>query len=112
MKAHLKGIGEKKFLLYPALACFLGDLVISRYFYTKFADKKMFQTMVDIMVSRSGKPDVMIDQNSIEALYAMVVNSLVLMLALMILLHLFNYFFFAKKKNLHEVLKSKYAYFK
>lgn len=99
MKAHLEKIGEKKFILTAVVGCFLGDLWLAHYLYQKFSDRTMFNSILELLMQQPQNQGVLLDKNSVDGLYALIVNTLVLFLALMILLHLVNYLFFSKKKN-------------
>jgi len=99
MKEHLKEIGEKKFLLYAILFCFFGDLILARFLFVKFADRQTFNQMLQIALAGQGAEMSNIASADLDATYALIVNTLLFFLTLMILLHLINYFFFSKKKS-------------
>lgn len=98
MKEHLKNIGEKKFIYIAALFCLIGDFVIARYLYVKFADRATFNEMMQIVMASKDVQLSGIPQVDLDASFALIVNTLLFFLTLMILLHLINYFFLTKKK--------------
>lgn len=99
MKAHLKIIGEKKFMLFAVLGCILGDLWLAYYLYQKFADRTIFQKMLDVVMAQPQNQGLILDQQTTDGIYAIMLNTLLFFLAVMIFIHLINYFFFSKKKS-------------
>ena len=99
MKKLLEDLGEKKFRLWAIFACALGDGVIFYWLYQRFTAPGMFKQMYKMALTSlpPGSPEIPGDLE--KQLYILMINSLILMIALMVLLHWIIYAFYNKDKT-------------
>lgn len=103
LKIYYQRLGEQKFRWAAVLACFWGDISISKYFYDKFTDKEAFdhnyeqsKIILDKVYAQQG---IELPDDFKQQVFQLMLNSLLLSLSLFLLFHLFNYTFYIFKKR-------------
>ena len=82
-----------------ALFCFWGDLVICLFIYKRFSDKAYFEKMWVVIIDQYQQLGTPIPNDMKDPIYHMMLNSLVLMIILIVLVHSFTYFFYLRDKK-------------
>jgi len=105
MKAFYDKLGEKKFRLFAVISCFVGDLMLSKYLYDKYADRQSFDLhfpkamQMLKSLNQQQKMNLNFPPDFQENVYSLIVNTLLTCLAIYLLFHIFNYIFYIYKKR-------------
>ena len=95
MEIFYSKISKKKFKIFTFLFCFLGDLLISSYLYSKFNNFALYEKMLTEALKIKGLDTDLstLPPNFIHDQFQFIINSLIALLGFVILLHLIFYIF-------------------
>jgi hypothetical protein len=105
MKKALEEMGLKKFRQVSTFLFILADVWILSYIYKKFTSKETMDRLIEIAAKQQ-----QIDKVHMEQLYQLLTQSLILMLALVLVVHLITYILYIKNKKFTFAYLNLYAW--
>ena len=95
----LRKMKERNFLIFSAVTCFLGDLLIALYVRHIFLDFSLFKKLFEQAAGIQGLDITSIDPSFIEGQFYILKNSITMLIALLLAVHLVVYILYFFKKS-------------
>ena len=99
MQHFLEKMGEKKFLIFSAISCFLGDLLIALYIRYIFIDFEKFKILFQQVLEIQGLNAQQFDPQFIEGQFYLIKNSIIMLLLFMLIIQFVVYVLYYLKKQ-------------
>lgn len=99
MKLNYNEILEKHGQFLTIMICFLGDIFISLYTYSKAANYSFYEKIMLTVSQANGVDANLIDKNLLREAYELTINIVFTMLVIYVLIQLVMYIFYLKNKK-------------
>ena len=99
MDNFLSIVGERKFLLFSSISCFIGDFLIGAYVYYVSLNLEQFNKLFQKVLTFKGISSKQIDSEFIQGQFYIIKNSILLLIALVLFVHLIVYLLYFLKRR-------------
>ncbi|MDC1175282.1 hypothetical protein OAT67_07790 [Bacteriovoracaceae bacterium] len=110
MKKFLDELDKKQFLSLSIILGAFSDAVLLGYLYVRFSNRDIFNLIIDQMKKADPQVKQALAPEYVEQLFMLMINSLILMLVFVAILHIIIYFLYSRESKFATHYLKLYSY--